>query len=135
MMRLFPFAAMAPKRESPVVQPPEILHDDEVTTPPMGEESARVAAEEMAFAANALPALIAYLDTSVRYVWVNEAYSRWFGRPREAILGRHPSELMGAAGWTAIQPHVERALAGEEVAFDNSVAFRGGIRCHPVASR
>ena len=51
-----------------------------------------------------LPALIAYLDTSVRYARVNDAYSRWFGRPREEILGHHPSELLDAAAWTAVKP-------------------------------
>ena len=98
----------------------------QATTPRIGEEFARLAAERMAFAANALPALIAYLDTSVRYAWVNDAYSRWFGRPREEILGHHPSELLDAAAWTAVKPYSERALAGEEVAFDSTVILKDG---------
>jgi PAS domain S-box-containing protein len=80
----------------------------------------------MAFAANALPALIAYLDTSLRYVWVNDGYSRWFGRPREEILGRHPSELLDAAAWATVKPYTERALAGDEVAFDSRVVLDDG---------
>jgi PAS domain S-box-containing protein len=80
----------------------------------------------MAFAANALPALIAYLDTSVRYVWVNETYGRWFRRPREEIVGRHPAEVLDAAAWAAVKPYAERALAGEEVAFDNTVVLEDG---------
>jgi PAS domain S-box-containing protein len=92
----------------------------------MGEASARVAAERMAFAANALPALIAYVDTSLRYVWVNDAYSRWFGRPRQAIVGRHASEVLDPAAWTASKPYTERVLAGEEVAFDNTLVLGGG---------
>jgi len=87
-----------------------------------------VAAERMAFAANALPALIAYVDTGVRYVWVNDTYVRWFGRPREEILGRHAADVLDAAAWAAVKPYVERALAGEEVAFDNTVVFEGGAR-------
>src|SRR4029079_13263988 len=81
----------------------------------------------MEFAANSLPALIAYLDESVRYVWVNDGYSRWFGRRREEILGRHPSELLDRAAWAAIKPYTERALAGEQSAFDN-VVLRDGAR-------
>jgi PAS domain S-box-containing protein len=80
----------------------------------------------MAFAANAMPALIAYLDTSVRYVWVNDTYGRWFGRSREEILGRHAAEVLGPAAWAAVKPHAERALAGEEVAFDNTVVLEAG---------
>jgi PAS domain S-box-containing protein len=89
------------------------------------EQAAQMAAERMAFAANALPALIAYLDATPRYVWVNDGYCRWFGRPRREIVGRHPSELLGPAGWAAIKPHIERALAGEEVAFDNRLSEDG----------
>ncbi len=85
-----------------------------------------MAAERMAFLANALPALVAYLDTSLRYVWVNDNYSRWFGRPREQILGGRPSELLDAAAWTAVKPYTERALAGEEVAFDNRLLLKEG---------
>jgi PAS domain S-box-containing protein len=80
----------------------------------------------MAFAANALPALIAYVDTSVRYVWVNDTYVRWFARPRQEILGRHAAELLDPAAWVAIKPYTERALSGEEVSFDNTVVIEGG---------
>ncbi len=80
----------------------------------------------MAFAANALPALIAYLDTSVRYVWVNDTYPRWFGRSREEIVGRPADEVLGPAAWAAVKPYTERALAGEVVAFDNTVVLEGG---------
>jgi PAS domain S-box-containing protein len=80
----------------------------------------------MVFAANALPALIAYVDTGLRYVWVNDPYVRWCGRPREEILGRHAAELLDPAAWAAVKPYAERALAGEEVAFDNTVVLDGG---------
>jgi PAS domain S-box-containing protein len=88
----------------------------------------------MAFAANALPALIAYLDTSARYVWVNDTYVRWFDRPREEIVGRHAGEVLGPAAWAAVKPHTERALAGEEVAFDNTVVLEEGGTRHVRAS-
>ncbi|HLK92264.1 MAG TPA: PAS domain-containing protein, partial [Polyangia bacterium] len=94
--------------------------------PQIGEASARLAAERMAFAANALPALIAYLDTSVRYVWVNDTYPRWFGRHREEIVGQSADEVLGPSAWAAVKPYTERALAGEEVAFDNTVVLEGG---------
>jgi PAS domain S-box-containing protein len=97
-------------------------------TPPTGEvDPAREAAERVAFAANAVPALIAYLDSDARYVWVNEGYRRWFGRPPEALIGRHASEVLGPVGWSAVRPYVERALAGEEVSFENRHVFEDGI--------
>jgi len=93
-----------------------------------------VAAESMAFAANALPALLAYVDTSLRYVWVNDVYARWFGCAREEIQGRHVSEVLDPAAWAAARPYAERALAGEEVAFDNTLVIGEGTIRHVRAS-
>ena len=112
-------------RKSRLVEPRDVLTDD-VTRPQIGEESARVAANRMAFAANTLPALIAYVDTNLRYVWVNDAYPRWFGLCREEILGRHLSEVLDPVAWAAVKPYTDRALDGEEVAFDNKVVLSGG---------
>jgi PAS domain S-box-containing protein len=99
---------------------------DEAPEPvPIADDPAREAAERVLFAANAVPALLAYLDANVRYAWVNEGYLRWFGRPREAIIGRHPSEVLDAAAWVNVRPYIERALAGEEVSFDNRLVFEG----------
>jgi PAS domain S-box-containing protein len=63
--------------------------------------------------ANAVPALLAYVDERAHYVWVNQAYQRWFGRSPESIRGRHVREIVGDAAWEEIQPLVERVLAGE----------------------
>jgi PAS domain S-box-containing protein len=92
----------------------------------VGEESSGAIAEIIAFAANALPALIAYLDSAARYVWVNDRYGSWFGRPRQEIIGKHPSQLLDPAAWCLVKPYVDRALAGEEVAFDNRVTSADG---------
>jgi PAS domain S-box-containing protein len=81
----------------------------------------------VAFAANAVPALLAYLDSDARYVWVNEGYLRWFRRPAEAFIGRHASEVLGDASWATVRPYVERALAGEEVRLRQQAALRGRL--------
>jgi PAS domain S-box-containing protein len=89
-------------------------------------DPSREAAERVAFAANAVPALIAYLDSDARYVWVNEGYRRWFGRPPEAFIGRHASEVLGPIAWDYVRPYIERALAGEEVTFEYRPVFEDG---------
>jgi PAS domain S-box-containing protein len=82
--------------------------------------------EQLQFAANAVPALIAYVDTDMRYVWVNESYRRWFGYTPEWITGRLISEVLGASVWEIVQPYALRALAGEEVTFATRLAYRSG---------
>ena len=82
--------------------------------------------ERLRFVANAVPALIAYVDAGACYVWANETYRRWFGRPPERIRGLHKREVLGATAWASIQPFVERVLAGEEVSFEHRMIFREG---------
>jgi PAS domain S-box-containing protein len=109
-----------------LVLPPAV--PSEATIGRVADDRAREAAERAVFAANALPALLAYVDTNVRYVWVNGGYRRWFHRPLESIIGRHVSEVLGAATWVIVRPYVERALAGEEVAFDNRLVYDDKVR-------
>jgi PAS domain S-box-containing protein len=83
-------------------------------------------AERLQLIADTVPALLAYVDEGARYVWVNEAYGRWFGRPLDSIRGRHVREVVGDAAWAAIQAHVECALAGEEVSYEARLVFGPG---------
>ena len=83
-------------------------------------------AQRLRLVADTVPALLAYLDEGVRYVWANGAYRRWFGRSPESIRGRHAREIVGEAAWTAVQHHVARALAGEEVSYEARIDFGPG---------
>ena len=59
-------------------------------------------------------------------MWVNETYRHWFGRSLESIRGRHAREIVGEAAWLAVQHHVARALAGEEVSYEARIDFGPG---------
>jgi PAS domain S-box-containing protein len=82
--------------------------------------------DRLRFVANAVPALLAYLDTSARYLWANETYRRWFGHSPEEIRGRHVSEVLGAAAWEQLRGYIERALQGEEVTFETRIEYKNG---------
>ena len=56
-------------------------------------------AEELRLIANAVPALLSYVDIETRYVGCNEGYFRAFGYTSEQIRGKHPREVLGVAGW------------------------------------
>jgi len=83
-------------------------------------------AQRLQLVANTTPALLAYVDEGARYVWVNEAYRRWFGSTPESIRGRHVREIVGDLAWTAIQPHVQNALRGQEVSYESRLVFGPG---------
>jgi PAS domain S-box-containing protein len=76
--------------------------------------------------ADNVPALFSYLDTSGRYRFVNKRYEEWFGIPRTEIIGRHYRQVLGEAAYERIRDHVERALLGQQVRFEDALPYRNG---------
>jgi PAS domain S-box-containing protein len=72
------------------------------------------------------PTLIAYVDVDVRYRWANKTYNRWLGHAKENMSERHVREMVGEAAWQRIGPYVERALAGETVAYEQELSLPTG---------
>ena len=84
--------------------------------------------------ADAVPALICYVDAQQRYRFNNAAYERWFGYSREQITGKHLREVLGEDAYLTLQPTVERALRGERVDVGTRVNYReAGLRDIKVA--
>ncbi|HMN28734.1 MAG TPA: PAS domain S-box protein, partial [Caldilineaceae bacterium] len=81
--------------------------------------------EELRVITDAVPGLIAYVDADERYRFVNATYERWFGLPREQIMGRRVAELVPDAYWQ-IKPYVERVLAGQAVTFESEFSYPDG---------
>src|ERR1044071_3047666 len=75
---------------------------------------------------DALPVLVAYVDSTGRYQFASASYQRWFGYGRDAVVGRRLVEVLGEAAYATIQPHMERALAGEPAHFEAEVPYRDG---------
>jgi PAS domain S-box-containing protein len=78
--------------------------------------------------ADALPGLVAYVDRDQRYVFANQLYETWFGRTPAKVVGRTIAEVLGPALMVHIEPHVRRALSGEEVRFTFEGAYPGSPR-------
>jgi PAS domain S-box-containing protein len=76
---------------------------------------------------DAVPALIAYIDSDQRFRFVNSAYETWFGRPRSAIVGKRLSELLDTT-YERVRPYVEHALAGEQASFELDASEADGGR-------
>jgi len=67
---------------------------------------------------DALPALIAYFGHDHRYRFANNAYVEWHGQTPDSLIGRHTREIIGEAGFEAVQHHLDRVLQGEKVSFE-----------------
>ena len=82
--------------------------------------------EQMRLIADSLPVFVAYVDNDQRYRFNNEAYEGFLGRPRSEILGQTVSEVFGPKTYAEIEPHVNRALAGETVTFHTPLTDHQG---------
>jgi PAS domain S-box-containing protein len=90
------------------------------------EEKTRRLAQRLQLVTDAMPALISYIDKTCNYRFVNKAYQEWFGYKTEEILGKSMQEVLGKAAYKRLRPHVEAALAGERVHFEEQIAYKKG---------
>ncbi|MET0334039.1 MAG: diguanylate cyclase, partial [Rhizobacter sp.] len=65
-----------------------------------------------------LPVLVAVADRHQRYLFTNDAFDRWVGRPSGRLVGKHAREVLGEAEYERRRPHIESALAGQRVMFE-----------------
>ena len=89
------------------------------------EIALRRSEEQLRLIANGLPVLIAYVDKEQHYRFNNEAYQTWLGFAPAEIRDRHLSEVHGAE-YAELQPHVELALKGETVNYEQEVTLLDG---------
>ncbi|HEY3515838.1 MAG TPA: PAS domain S-box protein, partial [Gammaproteobacteria bacterium] len=82
--------------------------------------------EQLELLSDTVPALISYVGADRCYRTCNALYSKWFGLPREKIVGNRMEEVLGGAAWRVVAPHFERALAGEPCEYEAEVDYRHG---------
>lgn len=68
--------------------------------------------ERLRTIADNVPALIAYLDTGLRYRFANDRYREWFGVRAENMLGKTIPDAMGEAFYAPRRTALERCLSG-----------------------
>lgn len=83
------------------------------------EQQVRVIAENA-------PALISYVTAEGTYSFVNKRYEDWFGIPREDIVGKHYSQVLGEATHERIKEQIDRVLSGKRVHYEDLLPFSHG---------
>jgi diguanylate cyclase (GGDEF)-like protein/PAS domain S-box-containing protein len=78
--------------------------------------------------ADNVPALIAYVDTGMRYRFANQRYQEWFGVRIDAMLGKTVRDAMGDAFFAPRQAALERCLAGHAAHVEIEEERRGRKR-------
>ncbi|MBZ0218500.1 MAG: PAS-domain containing protein, partial [Fimbriimonadaceae bacterium] len=67
---------------------------------------------------NAIPALIAYVDTEPSYTFANQRYAEWFGYTTETILDTPVATGFGPELFRELEPKILLALNGQEITYD-----------------
>jgi len=83
--------------------------------------------------------LMSIVDRQYRYIVVNDAYEREFGKPRHEIEGRTVADLLGEEYFLVqVQPRLDEAFAGREICYehlfqgDDNEAIHRRLQYQPV---
>jgi diguanylate cyclase (GGDEF)-like protein/PAS domain S-box-containing protein len=78
--------------------------------------------------ADNIPGPIAYLDRSLRYTFVNQAFANWACRLQHEILGATPSDVLPQDVAGFLRPVLKRAQMGENVEYERIAKTPTGER-------
>lgn len=101
-----------------------VVQHEDFTDRLLSEKALRASEEQLRMITDSLPVLISYINADLVYTFINKAYTVWFNKPKEEILGRSARELVGDAAFETIKPSILRALKGEEVNFKGRMAYK-----------
>jgi PAS domain S-box-containing protein len=76
--------------------------------------------------ADSLPALIAYVDHDLRYVYANKTFRDWFGATEGDEIAGTMRDVLGKRVFAQVEPFVQRVLRGERVSFERSTRRADG---------
>lgn len=92
-----------------------VMKHEDLTEKVKAEEALKSSETQLRMITESLPVLISYVDRNLQYKFVNKAYTRWFGRRKEDIIGTTPQDLLGTKNFANLSKFIAKALAGEEI--------------------
>lgn len=98
----------------------------DITERKQAQEVLQKRENELRLITNALPVLIAYIDSEQRYRFYNKAYEEWFGDSAAQVYGKHIREVLGEAAYAATRPYIEAVLSGKQVTYETKLPYKDG---------
>ncbi len=92
------------------------IHDLKLT-----EQALAAREEQLRLFTDNIPEPVVYLDENLRYVFVNESFLRLTGLHRDNVIGRTSAEVVGTSDYSALEPFILRAVAGEAVTYEQTI--------------
>ncbi len=95
----------------------------ELTEEKAAEKAIRDSEEQLRLVTNAVPALIVYLDSELRYRYANRIAEIWHDRPASEIIGKHVWDLVDEATFEAAKRQYEYARNGNPQFFEDTFTY------------
>lgn len=100
----------------------------DITERKAAEAAVAAYAAELRVITDNILGFISYVDRDHRYQFVNAAYEELYGQPRDQITGQPLRTLLGDAVYAQVRPYIVRALQGETLQFEATLAYATGTR-------
>ncbi len=93
------------------------------------EEALQESNDKFLILASNIPAYIAYVNAdTLQYEFVNDAFEKSFGMPREKIIGSHIKEVIGEANYQFALHYINEAKSGKSISYENAFDLASGKR-------
>ena len=99
---------------------------EDITESKREKEALKESEEKLSLVMDGVPALLAYVDADLRFVYTNKAYADWYGRTKEDLAGKQIAELLDQEVFKRALPYYQAALAGKDVVFENRAYHKDG---------
>lgn len=73
-----------------------------------------------------MPVMFAYLDSDLRFRFVNHALEKWYAASANDLIGRRPSDFHDRTQYDFLEEGLHKAVGGEEAAFEGDVTYPDG---------
>jgi PAS domain S-box-containing protein len=104
-----------------------VWHFD-ITKRKKAEDDLHEIAARLQLVADSVPGSISYFGRDGRYLFANKSAEAWFRRPRAEIVGKTLLEVLGGNAYEKLRPHIQRALAGNQVSFEETITYPDRVR-------
>ncbi|HUP28804.1 MAG TPA: PAS domain-containing protein, partial [Usitatibacter sp.] len=101
-----------------------VAHD--ITEVKQAQAALAAREEELRFFADNIPEAIVYVDLDRGCTFVNNMFLQTRGFTREFALGKFPKDVYPADVMAQLQPHIDRAILGEENAYERKLTLANG---------
>ncbi len=97
-----------------------------ITERKIAEAKLRATNAEFKLVLDNVPTVITRVDKHLNFVLVNATALRWYGVTHNEIIGKNVKDVFGEEACKKVLPYLQRALSGETISFETTMAYPDG---------